>query len=169
MTATGKCAVAALAATLAFSGPLPAMAQNVGQQFGDWVVECTALGANRTVCSLTQTLISQQTRQQVAKFTLGRNVQSNQVTLIAVVPLGIDLTQPLTGSVDNNPAFTYTIETCVAAGCVATKTVDPALMLSLKNGGKLNLNLRMRGAQQPSQLVGSLSGITAGVSAIGLE
>jgi invasion protein IalB len=169
MSAVAKFAAVALAMGLALGLPGQSMAQKVGDQFGDWVVECAALGANQTLCSLGQTLIAAETRQQLVKFTVGRNVQNKTVTLIAMVPLGIDLTQPLTGSVDANAPFNYTIETCVARGCIATRTLDPALMLAFKNGGKLNINLRMRGAAEPTPLAGSLKGFTSGVAAIGLE
>jgi len=154
---------------LAVSLPGGAMAQRVGEKFGDWVVECTALGANQTVCSISQTLISAQTRQTLVKFTLGRVSENNAVTLVALVPLGIDLTRPVTGSIDANPGFTYTMETCVQRGCVATFPLGPAQILGLKNGGKLNIKFTMRGAEQEAVLTGSLSGITAGIAAIGLE
>ncbi|MGV3650247.1 MAG: invasion associated locus B family protein [Devosia sp.] len=153
-----------------------AMAQNaeqapprVGQTFGDWLFECTALGEGQTACSLTQTIVVQETGRPIAKFSLARGAAAGQGFLVVMLPLGLDIPAGVQAAIDGNTPFPLAIETCIAGGCLASLQVDAARLNAMKSGTNFNIAFRMRGDAQPVQIAGSLNGITAGVAAARIE
>lgn len=163
-------------------GAAPAMAQTGGQQpggqqaaarvgdtFGDWLFECTAIADGQTACSLTQTIVVQETGRAIAKFSLARGAEANTGFLVVMLPLGLDIPAGVSGAVDTNAAFPFLVETCIAGGCLATVQLDGARIQQMKAGTAFNLAFRIRGEQQPVTIAGSLNGITAGMTAARIQ
>ncbi|MGV3650434.1 MAG: invasion associated locus B family protein [Devosia sp.] len=157
-----------LAVSLPLGFTTPASAQQVGERFGNWVMQCTALGANRTACSLVQTLVARETRQQVARFTLTRNAQTNVPTLVAFLPLGIDLAKPVVAQIDQQNPITLALETCVRQGCRVSLPLEGNVLGALRGGQELKVSFTVRNTQQAATLTASLEGVTAGLNAVGL-
>ena len=155
---------------LASAAASPAIAQaKVGDRFGDWVFNCTAIAQDRTTCAVNQVLLNKETRQVVARFSVLREQDTNQPALIAVLPLGIDLTTGIMGAVDENDAFEFKVQTCTRAGCIAKLALDDAVVKQMKAGKFLSATFTARGVQEPVQLVGSLNGIADAMAAIGIQ
>jgi len=137
------------------------------QTFGDWVYQCAPLADGKTACSLNQTLVDQDSRQALLRFTLGRDTTSGNITLVALLPLGLDFGAGVTGAVDDKPGFQYGLRTCVNGACIAVSAVDATLLAQLKAGTQLRIGFKMLAEQQPRVFAGSLKGITAATQAAG--
>jgi invasion protein IalB len=144
-------------------------APKVGDVFGDWVFECMALAEGKTLCALSQSLVSQQDNRRLVKFSLARNEKNNEVMLTALLPLGIHLPQGVQGSIDQGKAFPFTLQTCTQQGCIASFKTDKDMVKRLKAGQKVAVSFSVAGGKRPITLTGSLKGLAAGIKAAGLE
>jgi invasion protein IalB len=104
----------------------------------------------------------------VLKFSLGRDGASGAVTLVALLPLGLDFAAGVSGAVDDKPAFKYGLRTCIGTTCVAVVAVSAEGLADLKSGTQLRIGFKMLTESEPRVLAGSLNGITAGAAAAGL-
>lgn len=166
--AAGTGLAALVAVLLALTGPAVAQATaKAGDTFGDWIYECAPVGEGREACSLSQTLVDQQSGQSLLKFTLGRDEATGTVTLVALLPAGLDFVAGVVGAVDDKPGFPYTLRTCVGTTCIAMLLVDAPQLAQLKAGSALQIGFTMFGETQQRVFTGSLRGITAGTAAAG--
>ncbi len=160
----------AAGAGLFFAGPA-SRAQEVtaqpDQTFGDWIYQCAAVAEGKTACSLNQTLVDQASGQSMLKFSLGRDAASGKMTLVALLPLGLDFATGVSGAVDDNDSFNYGLRTCIGTTCIAIAEVDAARLEQLKSGTLLKIGFKMLAEPEPRVLAGSLKGITAGTTAAG--
>ncbi|WP_417309203.1 invasion associated locus B family protein [Devosia sp.] len=149
---------------------VPAFAQATakpGEVFGDWVYECVAVGEGREACALNQSLVDQETGKLLVRFSLGRDEQNDTVSLVALVPLGIDFAAGVSGGLDDAAGFQMQLRTCLNTSCIAAARVDDAMLEKMKQGTTLKIGFKMMTEQQPRILGGSLRGITAGTKAAG--
>lgn len=135
---------------------------------GDWVYQCQTAPDGRK-CILSQTVVDGESRQPVGRFTIGRDTQSGSVVFAALVPLGIDIQNGVSGVIDNRYTFDLTVVTCLPEGCIARTALDPRLMLSMKMGERMAVTFVIRGDGRKVVLPGSLLGIKKGIEATGLE
>jgi invasion protein IalB len=138
----------------------------VGDKFGDWVFECTALAANQTHCVLSQTLIQNESKQRVLRVALNKPAESKELQLVAVAPLGIYLPAGLTATIDKKTTVPFILKTCTQQGCIATANVDSKLVKSLTSGKNIELSFSANADSKPITLNVSLNGITTGISAL---
>lgn len=96
------------------------------QTFGDWIYQCAAVASGNPVCSLNQTLVDQGSGQPVLKFSLARDAASGKMTLVALLPLGLDFAAGVSGAVDDNAAFQYGLRTCIGTTCIANTEIASA-------------------------------------------
>jgi len=137
----------------------------VGERFGDWVFECTALAEDKTACALTQTIMSKKGNQSLVKFSLSRNEQKGHIQLTAVVPLGIHLPSGISGAIDQGKPFQYITQTCVRQGCIANYAPDGGFLKAMQAGQKLGIKFSGNGGKQPIAIEGSLNGLAEGMKA----
>jgi invasion protein IalB len=164
--------LAAAGAFLFFAGPA-SRAQEVtaqpDQTFGDWIYQCAEVAEGKSACSLNQTLVDQQSGQPVLKFSLGRDAGSGRMTLVALLPLGLDFAAGVSGAVDDNAAFQYGLRTCIGTTCIAIAEVDAGRLGQLRGGTQLKIGFKMLAEAESRILAGSLGGITAGTAAAGFH
>ncbi|OYY82753.1 MAG: hypothetical protein B7Y34_02405 [Methylophilales bacterium 16-45-9] len=141
----------------------------VGDRFGDWIYECAAIAENKTVCSLSQTIMSKKQNKRIVKFNLGRNEKTKTVDFVTLLPLGIKLPAGASLAVDAGKAYPLTIKTCIQQGCVATYPVDSNFIKTLQSGQKLNISFTGAGSDKPVTIAGSAKGLAEGVKAVGLN
>lgn len=162
--------LAAAGAFLFLAGPASraqeAMAQP-DQTFGDWIYQCAEVADGKAACSLNQTLVDQRSGQSVLKYSLGRDPASGKMTLVALLPLGLDFAVGVSGAVDGQSAFQYGLRTCIGTTCIAIAEVDAGRLVQLRAGTQLKIGFKMLGEAEPRVLAGSLNGITAGTQAAG--
>lgn len=141
-------------------GPSVSAAPKSGQSFGDWVFECTAIAEGETSCFLVQTIISQKTKKQIARFTIGSNPNSEGKRFVAFVPLGISIEKGVVLSIDSGDQVSMVLKTCIAQGCVAAVDLSETLAAALSRGKVFQVRFEMNRADSPIALKGSLIGIT---------
>ncbi len=141
----------------------------VGDQFGDWVYECAALAANKTLCSLSQTIISKTQNKRIVKFNLRRDENSKSIDFMAILPLGINLPTGASINIDSGKAYPLMLKTCTQQGCIAVYTTDSSFIKTLQNGQKLNISFTFAGAEKPITISGSTKGLTEGMKAANLN
>lgn len=162
--------IATLLALFGISAPQFAAAEpKVGDQFGDWVYECAALAANKTVCSLSQMIMSKNQNKRIVKFNLGRNEKTKSLDFVALLPLGIALPSGASITIDTGKTYPLSLKTCLQQGCVATYAVDSGLMKALQSGQKLEISFTPGGAEKPVTINGSLKGLADGMKAANLN
>ncbi len=136
------------------------------QTFGDWIYQCAEVTPGNPLCSLNQTLVDQASGQSVLKFSMARDT-AGKMTLVALLPLGLDFAAGVSGAVDDNAAFQYGLRTCIGTTCIANVEIDTDRLAQLKSGTLLKIGFRMLGEADGRVLAGSLKGITAGTAAAG--
>ncbi len=162
--------LAAAGALLFFGGPASRAQEATArpdQTYGDWIYQCATVADGNPACSLNQTLVDQQSGQPVLKFSLGHDPASGKMTLVALLPLGLDFAAGVSGAVDDNDAFPYGLRTCIGTTCIAITEVDAARLTQLRSGKLLKIGFKLLAEAEPRVLAGSLSGVTAGTQAAG--
>lgn len=127
--------------------------------FGDWIYQCAEVADGKAACSLNQTLVDQQSGRSVLKYSLGRDPASGKMTLVALLPLGLDFAVGVSGAVDERASFQYGLRTCIGTTCIAIAEVDAGRLVQLRAGTQLKIGW-MLGEAEPRVLAGSLDGIT---------
>ncbi len=160
--------VAALA-VVAFATPGRTEGPRAGQAFGDWVFQCTAIAEGKTNCTLQQTLISQETKKPVTIFTIRKGGKPGEHRLMALLPLGLDLRRGVKGKISTGTEFNYELETCVSQGCLASVKLNGPLLAAISAGKSFSTTFQLRNAKESTSVTGSLSGISEGLRAIGID
>ena len=142
-------------------------APKVGQTFGNWIFQCSAVAQNNTICTLSQTLVDGQSKKPIAKFSVGRSGPGSETRLVVLLPLGLDIASGVSGSVDKGAEFKYTLESCVPSGCIASRPVDAALLNGIRTGTALNVSFRFQGNDKAITLSGVLKSLGDGMTAAG--
>ncbi|MES2013575.1 MAG: invasion associated locus B family protein [Pseudomonadota bacterium] len=152
-----------------FSISLNAQAEvKVGDRFGDWVFECTAISEGKTSCAISQTIVSQKNNRRIAKLNIARNPQTNTINLTALLPLGMDLASGVSATLDQGKSFQLSLKTCIQQGCIASYALDANMLKTLQSGQKLNITFSMSGAKEPLNISSSTSGLSDGLKAANL-
>jgi invasion protein IalB len=138
----GKRAIATMVAVLA-SGLLAASARSEPAQVPDappaaWRVECT--GDGKTLdCRAVQQVFQRETRQLLVSLLVRPAADAKTGAMILQLPLGLNLTEPVTVKVDNGPAERQPIQTCTNVGCFVAMTVADKLLAAMRTGSQLHV------------------------------
>jgi len=73
-----------------------------------------------------------------------RLVQLNAKTgaLVLTLPLGLNLTEPVTVKVDNGAAERQPIQTCTNVGCFVAMTLTDKMIAAMRTGGELKITVQ---------------------------
>jgi invasion protein IalB len=166
--AGSRLAVAVLCAMLA--GTLPASAQapastlpggasSLQETYGDWLVACAQLEAGKR-CTLSQQQ-ARQDGQRILGIELAVTPQQ-VVTGALVLPFGLELDAGVSLQVDDAEARPpLRFATCLPAGCIVPVALDAPMLMALRSGSALKLNVRAAGATEPLSFSISLRGFSA--------
>ena len=140
----------------------------VSEEFGDWSKLCQRMEDGSDPCGLTQ-LMTDPEGNPVAEITIfplppgGEAVAGANV----ITPLGTLLTQQISISVDGGTTRRYPFLFCDVGGCYAQIGLTAALVESFRRGSAATVTIASVAApEQPVELSLSLSGFTAGYSAL---
>ena len=132
----------------------------VGQKFGDWVFQCSAVAQNQTDCAFVQTIVTPDGKRQVAQLQmLEQKTKPGTYILTVVLPLGLDIQNGVTARIDQTDPVSATLKTCLPRGCIASMPLDEILAGALRNGNKLELAFTMADGKKTATVTGSLTGI----------
>jgi invasion protein IalB len=126
-------AVLALAAALV---PLKALAQGAPAA---WRVECT--GDGKTLeCRAIQVIVRD--RQLIMQIAVRYAPETKMAAMSILLPLGLNLTEPIQVKVDNGPPERQQIQTCDATGCLVTLTGNDKFIAAMRAGTDLKITVQ---------------------------
>jgi invasion protein IalB len=140
MAALAAATLAALASTIAQSAPAPAPTPET-PQVAAWRVECT--GDGKTLdCRAVQQLFHRESRQLLVQLLVRPAADGKNGAMIIQLPLGLNLTEPITVKVDNGISERQAIQTCTNVGCFVAMTVADKLLTAMRTGTELKLTMQ---------------------------
>jgi invasion protein IalB len=106
-----------------------------------WRVECTGDGRSLE-CRAIQQIFQRDTRQLVASVAVRFAPEAKAGVMSILLPLGLNLTEPVAIKVDNGPPERQSIQTCNNAGCLVTMTANDKLLAAMRTGTDLKLTVQ---------------------------
>jgi invasion protein IalB len=132
-------AVAAVLAPVMQAGTLSA--QTPEPPVAAWRVECTGDGKSLE-CRAIQQIFQRDTRQLVASVAARFAPEAKAGVISILLPLGLNLTEPVLVKVDNGPPERQQIQTCNNAGCLVTLAAPDKLLAAMRTGTDLKLTVQ---------------------------
>jgi invasion protein IalB len=136
--------LAVMVAALAFMQPGTPRAQQAApapEPPAAWRVECT--GDGKTLeCRAIQQIFQMPSRQLVASVAARYAPETKAGQLSILLPLGLNLTEPVLIKVDGGPPERQPIQTCNNAGCLVTMTPPDKLLAAMRTGTDLKLTVQ---------------------------
>ncbi|HEY6256049.1 MAG TPA: invasion associated locus B family protein [Xanthobacteraceae bacterium] len=127
------------ATTLMSTGSLLAQAPEGGS--AAWRVECT--GDGKTLeCRAIQQIFQRDTRQLIASVGVRYAPETKAGSMSILLPLGLNLTEPVAVKVDNNPPERQPIQTCNNGGCLVTMTANDKFLATMRAGTDLKITVQ---------------------------
>jgi invasion protein IalB len=136
---------------IALAGALvPAAAGNLPAQTADngpaaWRVECTGDGKTldcRAVQQIFQRSPGQQQPVPLATIVVRYAADTKAAAMQILLPLGLNLTEPILIKVDNGAPEKQSIQTCNNAGCLVSMTVSDRLLAAMRIGTDLKITVQ---------------------------
>jgi invasion protein IalB len=143
----------AAALTVALLGPLAA--QTPGG-VAPWRVECGGDGKSLE-CNAIQRLTRADTRTLLAAVAVHFAPDLKAASMTILLPLGLNLTDPVAVRVDNGAPERQPIQTCDNTGCLVSLTVPDKLLAAMRSGTELKLTMQ-DAAKKPIELAFPLLG-----------
>ena len=140
----------------------------VSDEFGDWTKLCQRVPDGSDPCGLTQLMVDPDGNP-VAEITIFPLPPGGEAVAGAnmITPLGTLLTQQIAISVDGANPRRYPFLFCDVGGCYAQIGLTAAMVESFRRGNVATVTIASVAApEQPVGLTLSLSGFTAGYSAL---
>lgn len=152
------------------SGQAAAEVSN-GAVFGDWTVSCTAETSQKTTCALTQTVVTTEGQRFLTE--IGLNAVSEDGTDAVVVVMRT----PSAMMLNVQPAFrigagepvTLNWRTCAGDFCTAIQVLSPEDLAAMRAAGSMIVGYQSVTSETPVTFSVSLSGVTAGLAALGIS
>jgi len=132
-------AVAAVLAPVMQAGTLSA--QTPEPPVAAWRVECTGDGKSLE-CRAIQQIFQRDTRQLVASVAARFDPQAKAGVMSILLPLGLNLTEPVLIKVDNGPPERQPIQTCNNSGCLVNLTAPDKLLTAMRTGTDLKITVQ---------------------------
>ena len=137
MLMTATTALAVLTAAAAHSAPAQAPEPSVAA----WRVECSGDG-KALECRAVQQVFQRETRQLVLSAVVRPAPDAKTGAMLLTLPLGLNLTEPVTVKVDNGAAERQPIQTCTNVGCFISMTLNDKFLASLRSGKDLKITVQ---------------------------
>jgi invasion protein IalB len=131
-------ALTILAGTAA-AGPAPAQAPEGPP--AAWRVECTGDGKSLD-CRAVQQLFHRESRQLLVSLAVRPAADGKTGAMVMQLPLGLNLTEPITLKIDNGLSERQPIQTCTNVGCFIAMTVADKLLAAMRTGSQLNITVQ---------------------------
>jgi invasion protein IalB len=137
----------ALQAQAPVQAPAPAQAPQA------WRVECTGNGKVLECRAVFQVVQRDERQQLIPLVTLAVHYapDTKATTLQIQLPLGLNLAEPISLRVDNGEIERQQIQTCNAAGCFVTMTLNDKFVAAMRNGMTLKITVQ-DASKKPTEL-----------------
>jgi invasion protein IalB len=138
MLMTAMTALAVLTAAAAHSAPAQAPEPS---GVAAWRVECSGDG-KALECRAVQQVFQRETRQLVLSAVVKPAPDAKTGAMLLTLPLGLNLTEPVTVKVDNGAAERQPIQTCTNVGCFVTMTLTDKMLAAMRAGTELKITVQ---------------------------
>ena len=135
---TAATGLAVLMATASHSAPAQAPEPSGAAA---WRVECSGDG-KALECRAVQQVFQRETRQLVLSAVVRPAPDSKTGAMLLTLPLGLNLTEPVTVKVDNGAAERQPIQTCTNVGCFVTMTLTDKMLAAMRAGSELKITVQ---------------------------
>jgi invasion protein IalB len=140
----------------------------VGTKFGDWTFNCRAVAEGRTNCSLVQNITGNNGKATIGRVTINHIGDGNR--MIISLPLGMALSKPVVGQVDEAAQLNFTAYTCLKSGCLYGLDLDDVNVKALKAGKELKVAFTLSSAlNRTVGFTASLAGLTKAFGDMGWD
>jgi invasion protein IalB len=132
------------AVAISFLPPGSLSAQPAPEPPAAWRVECAGDGKSLE-CRAIQQIVQRDARQQLvplATIAARFDPQAKAGMMSILLPLGLNLTEPVLIKVDNGPPERQPIQTCNNGGCLVTMTANDKLLAAMRTGTDLKLTVQ---------------------------
>ena len=114
---------------------------SAGRAAAAWRVECT--GDGKTLdCRAVQQVFQRETRQLVLSAVVRPAADAKTGAMVLTLPLGLNLTEPVTIKVDNGAAERQPIQTCTNVGCFVAMTLTDKMIAAMRTGSDLKITVQ---------------------------
>jgi invasion protein IalB len=137
---------ASLSAAMLWAGLTAANAQAAPAQPPEappaaWRVECS--GDGKTLeCRAVQQVYHRESRQLLVSLAVKPAADGKTGAMIVQLPLGLNLTEPITLKVDNGAPEKQAIQTCANVGCFIAMTIADKLLAAMRTGSELKVTMQ---------------------------
>jgi invasion protein IalB len=129
------------AMTLMQAGTLSAQAQE--RTPAAWRVECTGDGKSLECRAIQQVIqVQGNNRQNLAMVVVRYAPETKAGQMSILLPLGLNLTEPIQIKVDNNPPEKAPIQTCDNGGCLVTMAPNDKFLTAMRSGADLKITIQ---------------------------
>ena len=125
-----------------------------------WEKRCEAQS-----CEIFQRLVSRDNQARLLEVAIGFPAGQGAARGVVILPLGVDLSQPLTLAVDDKAPLGFKVRYCLMDGCYAFLTLPPDVLATMKAGALAAISFKTFDGQ-PGKLPLSLDGFSAALGAI---
>jgi invasion protein IalB len=87
-------------------------------------------------------VFQRETRQLVLSAVVRPAPDAKTGAMLLTLPLGLNLTEPVTVKVDNGAAERQPIQTCTNVGCFVTMTLNDKMLAAMRTGGELKVTVQ---------------------------
>lgn len=169
MNRSHRIAAAIAALTLAAAAPLQAQtdAPRNGQRFGNWVLNCEAVGVNQTVCVLTQRFVRTADQTYLGDLLAFSNREGDKLYLAARVPVGAYLPSGFSIRPEaSGEQTTFIWQTCTPQICEAVIELTADQIADLEGAGDILGGYRPALGAEPVVFRFNMAGATEGLAAL---
>lgn len=148
-------------------GPARAEVAN-GTVFGDWTISCTAETTTRTICALTQTVVTTENGRFLAEIGLNTVSEAGTTAIVMVLRTPSAMLLPVQPAfrVGSRDPVTLAWRTCAGDFCTAVQVLAPEDVTALRAARSMILGYQSVADTSPVTFSVSLSGVTAGLTAL---
>jgi invasion protein IalB len=132
---------AALVTSLIAAGSQSAPAQAPDGPPAAWRVECSGDGKT-LICRAIQQVFHRESRQLLLQLVVRPAADGKSGEMILQLPLGLNLTEPITLKVDNGVTERQPIQTCTNVGCFVAMPVADKLLAAMRTGSQLHVTVQ---------------------------
>ncbi len=125
-----------------------------------WVKRCEG-----TNCEIVQRLMSQDSKSRVLEMAIGFPGGSPSARGVMILPLGVDLSQGFSMSVDGQEPLGFKVRYCLMDGCYAFLTLPPDVIASMKKGAMATIAFKTFDGQ-PGKLPLGLDGFSEALGSL---
>lgn len=149
----------------------PLQAQENGQQFGNWVIECFKISENNQACGLSSSVFLKDSGALLSKITLIEQIINNKKTLVVTIllphnlylPAGVDV------KIDAGQQYKINFHTCTKSSCEAQGFVGEDLKTAMRKGNGMVIGYVDVVQLKPIKFTMPLNGVTAGLRALNVQ